>query len=248
MFGAQTGIELSYEKILVPTGEFKQSADHFLDRGLGFNITVPNKFDAFEYVDQLTSSARRGEAVNTVSRMADGRLLGSNTDGAGLVNDLRKNLNWKIVGQKLLVLGAGGAVSGVLPSLLEESPASIHLHNRTAQKASAMAERLADDRLKAIESLDEQGAYDLIINGTSASLAGGLPQLPDEIINTQTCCYDMVYSDNETAFISWCRQRAECRTSDGLGMLVEQAALAFSIWFGAEVETGPVISTLRKSL
>ena len=248
MFSAQSGVSLTYEKIQVSEEGFAETADRFLETGYGFNVTLPCKFDACRYVDELTPEAALGEAVNTVSRLPDDRLLGSNTDGRGLVNDLVQNLGWEISGRKLLVVGAGGAVSGALPALLSEQPASVHLVNRTHQRARDLAARLDNPCLEArpVDDLDE--GYDLVINGTAASLAGQAPDLPQRIIAAGTCCYDMMYGAEITAFNRWCESLGSRNLSDGLGMLVEQAGLAFTIWFDREIETGPVLAALRTSL
>lgn len=247
LFGAQCGVELDYIKVLVPTGKFTQTADDFLQTGIGFNVTVPCKQDAYHYVDHLDEAARQGQAVNTVSRDQDGRLLGSNTDGAGLVSDMTRNLGWSLTGARILVVGAGGAVAGVLPALLSDNPAAIHIYNRTPEKAQQLVSHLGQAQVEAVEKSQLQDAYDIVINGTSASLAGHLPDLPAQVLDKNSRCYDMVYAAHTTAFNAWCEQQADCETADGLGMLVEQAALSFSIWFDRKVDTGPVLESLRNS-
>ena len=162
--------------------------------------------------------------------------------------DIVHNLCWDVSGQGLLVLGAGGAVSGVLQSLLDENPAGIHLYNRTAQKAAVLARRIADTRLKVVSRDELDEGYSLIINGTSAGLTGELIDLPGHIADTHSRCYDMVYGPGTTTFNTWCMEQAPCSVADGLGMLVEQAALAFNVWFDRDVETAPVIERLRASM
>ena len=246
-FAAQCGFSLSYEKILVAEGEFDHAATEFLKSGIGFNVTVPCKHEAWQFVDESSRAADIARAVNTVS-INDGKTSGANTDGEGLVADIVHNLGWDIEGKGLLVLGAGGAVSGVLSSLLDENPAAIHLYNRTAEKAAVLANRISDARLKVVsrDAFDE--GYSLIINGTSAGLSGELIDLPGHIVGTDSCCYDMVYGPGATTFNSWCKEQTTCSVADGLGMLVEQAALAFNIWFDREVQTAPVIANLRSSM
>ncbi len=250
LFAAQTGIPLSYEKILVPEGQFNRLATAFLQTGRGFNITAPCKQEAFEFAGQCSPAAQAAGAVNTISINAAGLIRGDNTDGPGLVRDMTRNLGWQLQGRKLLVLGAGGAVSGVLAALLDEQPGEIHLHNRTHARAAVLAQKIGDARLSAPPAPDT--AYDIVINGRSG--AGGLSDLGN-IIHGGSCCYDMTYhltgTHDMTPFNRWCLEQADCVTADGLGMLVEQAALAFTIWFGQEVRTAlstvPVISALRQT-
>jgi shikimate dehydrogenase len=250
----QTGIELGYERILVPAGEFNTASLKFLEAGgLGFNVTLPCKEDAYEFVDQYSDSANRCKAVNTISVGNDGQTHGDNTDGPGLVCDLISNLGWKIEGQSILVLGAGGAVRGVLWDLLKASPESVHLHNRTSTKAEAIVVNLNDERLAAVGPGELGSNYDLVINGTSAGLKGHVLDLPPRIIGSDTCCYDMIYGPSITSFNAWSRDIANCEVADGLGMLVEQAALSFQIWFSeladpGLIDTTRIISSLRKNI
>jgi shikimate dehydrogenase len=253
-FARQTGIQLSYERLLVREGEFDATASKFIDAGgVGFNVTLPCKGDAYRYSAECSPSADRCEAVNTISLSGNGRVLGDNTDGPGLVRDLTVNLGWKIRNQRLLVLGAGGAVRGVLWELLQASPHSIHVHNRTKTRAEAVVENMSDKRLTSVGNAELDEHYDLIINGTSAGLRGDVPDLPSSVLGPETCCYDMVYGSSVTSFNAWCRSVEDCQTSDGLGMLVEQAAASFRIWFSdsvdlSAIETAEIISGLRKNL
>ncbi len=246
-FAAEAGIEISYEKILVPEGSFNEIADKFLKDGTGFNITVPCKFDAYEYVATRSPGAELARAVNTIS-VKNGKTRGDNTDGPGLVADLKHNLGWTLESSRILVLGAGGAVSGVLADLLQASPSMVHLYNRTHAKAEELSARFEPGKIVPARASDLETGYDVIINGTSAGLAGDLPDVPGHIVAAHSCCYDMVYASQATAFMLWCKAQADCETADGLGMLVEQAALAFSIWTGHNVSTRQVIAGLRASL
>jgi shikimate dehydrogenase len=248
LFGSQVGIELDYVKILVPDGKFRPVAEAFLVDGLGFNVTLPCKFEAFEFVSSASEAARTAQSVNTVSRAADGQLVGDNTDGAGLLADIVSNLGWQLQGKRLLVLGAGGAVSGVIGSLLDAAPASIDVYNRTLSKAEAVVRRWNDSRLHAVQFEELGEVYDLVINGTSAGLAGEDLQLPDQIIGAQSTCYDLTYGAGTTRFNQWALDRGTTNVADGLGMLVEQAALAFNIWFDVQPETHNVINELRKKI
>ena len=251
-FAEQTGQSLSYEKQLVDPQGFEAAADAFFaGGGKGLNITVPFKQDAYAYVARTTPRARRAGAVNTLSLEADGTILGDTTDGVGLVSDIKHNLGWQIRHKKVLILGAGGAVRGVLEPLLEEQPQHIIIANRTVDKALQLAKGFADFGYLlgcGFDMLDEQ-QFDVIINGTSASLQGELPPLPECLINADgsTVCYDMLYGAEPTPFMQWAAERG-AKVSDGLGMLVGQAAESFALWRGVRPETAPVISRLRAKL
>jgi shikimate dehydrogenase len=246
-FASQAGLVINYEKIEAPLDGFETQARTFIAQGgVGFNITVPFKGAAFGMVDELTPAAKQAEAVNTIKVLDDGGLLGANTDGPGLVVDLIQNLGWSLQSKRVLVLGAGGAVQGVLMNLLAAQPAAVHLWNRTPQTAKTLAEKF-DGPLVAITTQALESGYDIIINGTSAGLSARVPDIPSRVIGSQSCCYDMVYGATQTSFVQWCRQFGPQATSDGLGMLVEQAALAFELWFSCQVETLPVRQLLRPS-
>lgn len=251
LFAAQTGEDLVYERQLVELGGFVGAAETFFSAGgRGLNITVPFKLDAYAYARQLTPRACRAAAVNTLALQADGSVLGDNTDGAGMVRDMRHNLGWSLQGKRVLVLGAGGAVRGVLAPLLAENPAAVTIANRTVEKAAELATAFAD-----LGSVDccgfaelEGRVFDLVINGTSASLSGDLPPLPPGILAPACCCYDMMYGSQPTVFMTWASKQGAARVADGLGMLVEQAAEAFYLWRGVRPETVPVIEALRSAV
>lgn len=243
MFGRATGIDLTYERLLVPSGEFAAIADEFMRSGAGFNVTVPAKHDAWRWVEIASDRSNQAQAVNTVSRDQAGRICGDTTDGRGLVRDLCANLGWRLDEQRVLVLGAGGAVSSVLADLVAERPAVLHLYNRTMGKAEALADRI--DGVEAVTASQLGERYDVIINGTSAGLAGDTIALPASVVGINSRCYDMIYGQAVTHFNQWCLEAADCQVSDGLGMLVEQAALAFETWFGVLPATVPVISAMR---
>jgi len=250
LFAAQTGQVLSYEALLAPLDDFAGFAQAFFTTGLGANVTVPFKEEAWRLADELTARARRAGAVNTLKRLEDGRLLGDNTDGAGLVRDLTVNAGVLLKGQRILLLGAGGAVRGVLQPLLAEQPASLVIANRTVEKAEQLAREFADLGPVVASGFDWIDApVDLIINGTSASLAGELPSIAPSLIQPgHTQCYDMMYGKEPTAFNRWAAQQGAARCLDGLGMLVEQAAEAFLLWRGVRPDSGPVLAELRRQL
>ncbi len=244
-FARQVNINIRYDKIEAPLQEFAASARAFIAEGAkGFNITVPFKFDAYQFADVVSDRARLAQAVNTIKVLPDGKLFGDNTDGPGLVTDLTQNLGWQLQGKRILVLGAGGAVRGVLGNLLAAGPLSLDLWNRNPAKAADLVAHLGGSvRLTDSDSL--AFGYDLVINGTSAGLTGGRPQIPTSVIGANSHVYDMVYSDQMTEFNQWCMNNGAVAVSDGLGMLVEQAALAFELWFDRKVQTRSVIDLLR---
>lgn len=249
-FAKQTQQDMHYGKQLVELGKFAETARAFIQQGgEGFNITVPFKEDAFNFVDERTARAEKAGAVNTIKVLANGKTLGDNTDGVGLVRDITQNLGWTIKDKVVLVLGAGGAVRGVLGPLLEQKPKQIIIANRTVAKAESLAELFTNDgNIQACAFADiPKQAFDLIINGTSASLSGDLPPIPIECIDEQTCCYDMMYSKEPTIFLRWASNQGAEQTADGLGMLIEQAAEAFFIWRSVNPLTLPVMSHLIES-
>lgn len=245
LFAAQSQQSIDYQAILVEEGKFDEAAYHFFQQGgKGFNITVPFKEDAFHYADELTARAKLAGAVNTLSY--DGqKCIGDNTDGIGLVNDLTINHDVKLTDKKILILGAGGAVKGVLGPLLEQQPKSITICNRTVSKAESLAKLFNDDK----DRVDAQGyedlgnqSFDIVINGTSSSLNNELLPIPDSIFNENSISYDMMYSKEATVFQKWSLEFGAEKALDGLGMLIEQAAEAFYLWRGVRPETKPVIN------
>ena len=252
-FAAQRGGELVYERIAAPLDGFADAvADFFAQDGAGANVTVPFKEQAFALCAVRTDRAELAGAVNTLWQQ-DGQLHGDNTDGAGLLADIRDNLGWPVAGRRVLILGAGGAVRGVLGPLLAEGPASLVVANRTPKKALDLAalgkkyKTSAEQPLK-IEGCGYdllQGEFDLVINGTSAGLSGAMPDLPGTLLTAAGQAYDMVYGSEPTVFMRWAAARGAA-TADGLGMLVEQAAEAFFRWHGWRPTTAPVITTLRQ--
>lgn len=250
-FAKQTGEDIVYERQLVEEGKFAEAAgDFFAAGGCGLNITVPFKLDAFAFADQLTERAKQAGAVNTLKKMPDNAVLGDNTDGAGLLRDITKNLGWKIEGKRVLVLGAGGAVRGVIAPLLAENPQRIVIANRTLSKAEELVQlfntgKHAQERktLRASSLQIHARPFDVVINATSASLGGEMLELSSAVLAPNTCCYDMMYSKELTPFLQWAKSHG-AEVADGLGMLVEQAAESFYLWRGVMPETRPVIKLL----
>jgi shikimate dehydrogenase len=250
-FARQCGRELQYRAVLVKPDGFELAAQKFFDGGgAGLNVTLPFKRDAFAFADRLSARAERAGAVNTLTRRDDGCIEGDNTDGIGLVRDMIVNLGWAVQGLRILMLGAGGAARGVLEPLLREKPGQLLVVNRTALKAEQLAAEFADiGPVKGgAYSLIDDSAFDLIINASSAGLDGDTPQLPGTVLTERSCCYDMIYGATPTAFMRWAAHHTAWAVSDGLGMLVEQAAQSFYIWQQLRPETRPVIRQIRESL
>ena len=248
-FAEQTKQDLIYSAILVPLEKFKEEADRFFHNGLGLNVTVPFKEDAWQYADTYSSRALRAGAVNTLIKKEDGSIHADNTDGIGMVRDITFNNGCVIKGKRVLVLGAGGAVRGILEPVLEEKPLEVVLANRTVSKAQVLASDFSDVGNITGCGFDQiEGQFDLIINGTSASLSGDLPPIPDSVIHEHTTCYDMMYGSEPTVFNQWAAGLNSGATLDGLGMLVEQAAESFKAWRGVRPESSPVIDSIRANL
>ena len=250
-FAEQTGEELSYRRHLVETDRFARAAKTFFKNGgKGLNITVPFKLDAFEFADRLSPRAEAAGAVNTLALQDDGQIYGDNTDGVGLLRDIQQNLGWPVEDKRILLLGAGGAVRGILKPLLQARPSLVVVANRTPEKARDLAQQF--DKMGPVRGCSYQGLggnqFDLIINGTSASLSGDLPPLQGDVMGDEVCCYDMMYAAEPTPFMRWAASEAAWATADGLGMLVEQAAESFCIWRGHHPETRPVIAAMRDYL
>lgn len=247
IFAQQTQQSLEYEGIELPLTSFETRLWQLIKDGyLGFNVTVPFKGDAFDFVDELSERSKRARAVNTIKILPNGRSVGDTTDGVGLLNDLQNNLGWALEHQHILILGAGGAVRGVLDPIIGANPASITLANRTLEKAEELADDFAQITPSSFEELS--GRFDLIINGTSASLSGQLPPISESFINPSVKCYDMMYSAQPTSFLKWAKQLGAEQLSDGLGMLVGQAAESFQLWRGVMPDVKPVIDSIRSQL
>jgi shikimate dehydrogenase len=240
---------IEYTAIQVDEGGFAQAVEQFrANGGAGLNVTVPFKQEAYRLADHLSERAKIAQAVNTLRFEPDGRLFGDNTDGAGLVHDLEKNLGLHLKDRRILMLGAGGAVRGVLQPLLHRHPALIVIANRTVSKARDLAEEFAHyGKIEASGFKELKGKhFDIVINGTSASLKSEIPPLPDNLFTTHALAYDMMYGDKAKPFLDWAAVHGAEQVVDGLGMLVEQGAESYLIWRGVRPETKPVIEKLRQ--
>ncbi|CAA0081253.1 Oxygen-dependent coproporphyrinogen-III oxidase [BD1-7 clade bacterium] len=250
-FAEQTAHNVHYDKQRVAVDHFDTAVAAFVGAGgRGLNVTLPFKLEAYEYAARLSKRARQAGAVNTLIVESDGSVSGDNTDGVGIIADITDNLKWQIKGQEVLVLGAGGAVRGILGPLLEMEPAKVYIANRTVSKAQQLAQAFSKEGAVEALSYDQvpHHAMGLIINGTSASIAGDVPAIPAMTISTDTACYDMMYAAEPTAFMQWATQQGATKCSDGLGMLVEQAAESFRLWRGIKPATQPVIDQLRAQM
>lgn len=248
-FAHQTGKDIAYTTRLAPRDGFAESVEDFIATGgRGANVTIPFKEEAFRLANRLTPRAELAGAVNTLTFSSEG-IVGDNTDGAGLVRDITINLAHPITGKRVLLLGAGGAARGAIGPLLEEHPATLVIANRTAQKARVLAEHFAtlgNISGGAYSALSGQ-IFDIVINATSASLGGELPPLPAGLFAPGSLAYEMMYGRGDTPFLLYAREEGATRLSDGLGMLVEQAAEAFYLWRGVRPDAVPVMASLRSA-
>ncbi|MDK3023936.1 shikimate dehydrogenase [Cupriavidus taiwanensis] len=257
-FARQTGEAVQYDRLEAPLDGFADTVRKFFaDGGYGCNVTVPFKLEAYDLADQLTERAEAAGAVNTLW-IEEGLVHGDNTDGIGLVRDIQDNLDTLIEGKRVLLLGAGGAAMGAMLPLIECRPSRIVVANRTASRASDMLEEFVEAAdqygvelwgggLDALEGLSEDEAVDVVINASSSSLHGEVPPVPEFLLGEGVLAYDMMYGAEPTVFLQFAA-RCGARASDGLGMLVEQAAEAFYIWRGVRPRTAPVLAELRAAL
>jgi shikimate dehydrogenase len=248
LFAQQTGEDLHYEALFSPLDGFVETVRTFQAQGgKGMNITVPFKFEAFDFASKLTERARLAGAVNTLSFLPNGDVLGDNTDGAGLVRDITVQLGFDLRNKRVLLLGAGGAAFGVVLPLLAAG-AVLTVANRTVDKAAQLAATFntADSPFDPVVAcgyaeLSAQ-AFDCVVNATSSGLSDQLPPIPAEVFGQNSLAYDMMYG-RDTPFMTFAHQHG-AQVADGLGMLVEQAAEAFFVWRGIRPDT----TTVRKAL
>ncbi|MBM4228056.1 MAG: shikimate dehydrogenase [Gammaproteobacteria bacterium] len=248
-FAEQFGLPLQYERVEVRPGLLSSTLAELRELGCrGVNVTVPLKEEAAALATQASVAVQATGAANTLWWSADDALCADNTDGVGLVRDLTRNWGMSLNGHRLAILGAGGAAAGVIPPLFAAGVAGIVLINRSEARAEALVERFQS--LGALSTLQPTGRVaspvDLIINATSAGLSGNTPTFPSTLLSPATHCYDMFYASTLTPFLAACRASAGCtELRDGMGMLVEQAAAAFTLWHGLEPATSVVLSALR---
>lgn len=256
-FAAATGQNLVYDRYDVAPADFEHEVRAFFDGGgCGLNVTVPHKESAARFADELTARAQAAGAVNTLAKLADGRILGDNTDGAGLIKDLAR-LGFEVTGKSVLILGAGGATRGILQPLRERNPARLVVANRNAAKARELAGASGcgyEDLAAAVNAVTGGavtgnavtggahviGGFDLVIHATPLGLEGKVPEVPPGIIGPQSRAYDLGYGKPDTPFTRWALSHGAQAAAQGLGMLVEQAAESFALWRGVQPDTGPV--------
>ena len=250
LFAEQTGQSLRYETMLVEREEFPEAVTRFFaECGSGLNITLPFKEEAWALANHLTKRAKLAGAVNTLWKDKNGMLWGDTTDGIGLVRDLVHNHQKTITGSRVLVLGAGGAVRGLLEPLLAENPKEVVIANRTVSRAENLVDIFKTHGvISACGYFDIEGSFDIVINGTSSSLHGVIPPIPSSVIDPGTVVYDMMYGDQDTIFMEWAKREGAQRVVDGLGMLIEQAAESFYIWRRVRPETEDVTKEIRHYL
>jgi shikimate dehydrogenase len=252
-FAELTGQALAYERLLLPLDSFTAGLHSFIARGgRGCNVTVPFKFEAAAAAQHLSPRAALAQAANTLSLRADG-IHADNTDGAGLVADIEHNAGLKIARRNVLLIGAGGAAAGVLGPLLSAGPALLTVVNRTHQRAADLVERHADWAriqqvpLRAVEVGALQQDFDIVVNATASSLAGGDIPVPAHVLRPGALALDMMYGPAAQGFLDWAHAHG-ATPRDGLGMLVEQAAESFRIWRGVRPPSAQVLAELRALL
>ena len=247
-FARQTGHDISYTAILATHDSFVGAVSDFIAKdGKGMNVTVPFKEQAWKYLaTDIAPRATSARAVNTLI-FEDGKIIGDNTDGMGLLRDIECNLGIPVAGRRVLLMGAGGAARGVLPELLSRYPAALNIVNRNMDRARELKDRFAaSGNLSVTEYSGLSGSqFDLVINATSSSLNNDLPPLPKGIFGAGALAYDLMYSKELTPFLKFAQSQGAAKLADGFGMLVEQAAESFLIWRGVRPDTRPVIAMLK---
>lgn len=248
-FARDTGQDMAYRLYDFTPAELLDRAREFFHRGgRGLNVTLPHKIAAVNVATELTTRAAHAGAVNTLTLQQDGTIIGDNTDGEGLVRDLSDNIGVMLRDSRVLLIGAGGAARGALARLLSLSPSELVIANRTPERAADLAAVYA--RLGPVQGVGLRyisgGAFDLIINTTSAGLTGEMAPLPAALIGPQTVCYDMSYSTSGTPFVRWAMTQGCTHVEQGWGMLVEQAAESFRIWRGVRPRTTQVLAALKE--
>ncbi|CAJ0774216.1 Shikimate dehydrogenase (NADP(+)) [Ralstonia condita] len=254
-FAQQTGQHIRYDRIYAELIAFEETVLNFVrEGGRGLNVTVPFKLDAYAMSTSLSLRAESAGAVNTFKFDGD-EIFGDNTDGVGLMRDITHNIGNALVGERVLLLGAGGAARGVLLPLLEHKPARVFIANRTADRAVSLVQRFeVSAKLHEVElvgggydELAVDDVFDVIINATASSLQAQVPPVPATVFGPNALAYDMMYGAQPTLFMQFAKRHG-ARAWDGLGMLVEQAAESFFVWRGVRPDTGPVLHAMREGL
>ena len=247
LFAKQTGHAITYSRLEVaPEALNERVVEFFAADGKGLNVTLPHKQAACLIARERTPRAEMAGAVNTLV-LRNNNVFGDNTDGAGLIADLTRNLAFDLQGTRILVLGAGGAARGVLGPLLEADPEYLEIANRNDERAVELAHEFST--LGTVHGCGfdaiADSTFDLVLNATSASLQDAIPPIPPQVIGPTTLCYDMAYGKGDTAFTRWAKSAGAGRAETGWGMLVEQAAESFLLWRGVKPRTAPVIAAVK---
>jgi len=244
LFGELTQRRLLYTRTEATEESFAATVKEWqASGGKGCNITTPFKEQAVDVCDRLSDNAKLANAVNTIQMHRDGSLVGHNTDGIGLLRDIKNNKHIEVTGKRVLLLGAGGAARGAAAPLLHAQPDCLHIANRTIERANSLATAFASlgtIHTSNYDALTQEPGFDIIINATSMGFDSGAPPIPTNIVGPETFAYDMMYSKDKTPFLSWCEANGVKQFSDGFGMLVEQAADAYLIWEGVRPKTRKV--------
>lgn len=248
-FARQFGLDLEYRTIDAAPADFAAAVrEFFATGGRGANVTLPHKAAAFALADESSDAARRAGSANVLTRLPDGRLAAHNTDGDGMVRDITERHQVDLRGHTALLLGAGGAAHGAAWALLDAGVETLTIVNRTPETADALADAIGDParaHTRYWEDLADLGAFDLIVNATSAGVLGKSLDLPFAIVGNRALCYDLSYGKAATDFLAWARTAGARYAFDGLGMLVETAADAFELWHGKRPDTDPVYLELH---
>lgn len=249
MFGDQTGIRLRYEAIAAQADDFADRLHRFAEEGgRGANITTPLKNVAGSLCRELAPRAQRCGVVNVLQRLDDGGWRGDNTDGEGFINDLCRRKEQDIRARRTLLLGAGGAIAGILPLLLDAAVDEVVIAARRPERADALALRVGKPgRVHSVywNDLADHGLFDLVVNGTSAGKHGQHIDLPMRVLAPRAIAYDLNYGEFADGFLGWARAAGAIEAFDGLGMLVDQAAASFALWHGIEPDADAVYDSLR---
>lgn len=254
-FAQQTGQLMRYERIYAELIAFDETVFSFIrEGGRGLNVTVPFKLDAYALATSLSLRAESAGAVNTLKFDGDA-IFGDNTDGVGLMRDITHNIGNPLAGERVLLLGAGGAARGILLPLLEHKPSRVFIANRTADRAIGLVQRFeAAAKLHEVElvgggfdDLAVSDVFDVVINATAGSLQAQVPPIEPTVFGPNALAYDMMYGSQPTVFMQFAK-RHDARAWDGLGMLVEQAAESFLVWRGMRPDTAPVLQAMREGL
>ena len=260
-FARQTGEHIAYGRIESPLDGFAATVRSFiasadpaagLGPARGCNITVPFKFQVLPLAQRASARAVLAEAANVLRFDADG-WFADNTDGTGLVRDIQQHAGVPLAGQRVLLIGAGGAAAGVLGPLVEAGCPSVTVANRTRDKAAQLVQRhaaWADQHgvaLAATGLADAGEAFDVVINSSASSLAGASVPVAAAVLKPGALAIDLMYGPAAQPFLDWATAHG-ATARDGLGMLVEQAAGAFELWRGVMPQTAPVLAALRTRL